>query len=252
MAEYIEHLQFPMDAGNVPAPSKKARLEDAARAGKGARIGVMSLFLTIAAVHLLALASPGPDFFFVSQIAISRSRREALAGVVGIALGVTVWAALALLGLQILLHRVAWLGRAMTLAGGAYLVWMGFQLLRSGFRRHPDLAPDAAVPAMALPGTPLTSLRRGFLTNIANPKAAVYFASIFSALVGDSVGPATRWGLAALVTIETLGWFTIVATIFGMPAFRRGYLRIQRWVDGLAGAVFIAFGLRLVLDRRAL
>ena len=71
-----------------------------------ATLEAMSLFLTIALVHIVALITPGPDFFFVSQLAASRSRREALAGVVGIALGVAVWAALALLGLHVLLQRL--------------------------------------------------------------------------------------------------------------------------------------------------
>ena len=81
----------------------------------------MSLFLTVAIVHLIALLSPGPDFFYVSQTAVSRSRHEAMAGVLGITLGVAIWAALALLGLQLLLHRLSWLERLITLGGGIYL-----------------------------------------------------------------------------------------------------------------------------------
>jgi threonine efflux protein len=205
----------------------------------------MNLFLTIALVHLLALMSPGPDFFFVSQMAISRSRREAMAGVVGIALGVVVWAALALLGLQLLLHRLAWLEQALAIAGGAYLCWMGLQMLRGALR--PAAASDHAVK---LERSSAAALRRGLLTNLANPKAAIYFASIFSAMIGDGVGASTRWGLLALVSVETLLWFAVVATVFGLPAIRRGYLRVQRWVDGVAGAVFVAFGLGLIFFRR--
>ncbi|WP_345786379.1 LysE family transporter [Pinirhizobacter sp.] len=217
-----------------------------ARRGSGTTliIGAMTLFLTIAFVQLLALMSPGPDFFFVSQMAISRSRREAMAGVAGIALGVVVWAALALLGLQILLHRLAWLGRLLAVAGGLYLCWMGVQMIRGA------LKPAGPSHAVALESNSRAALRRGFLTNLANPKAAIYFASIFSAIVGNSVGAGTRWGLLVLVSVETFVWFAVVAAIFGLPAIRRGYLRARRWIDGAAGAVFIAFGLTLVFDRR--
>jgi threonine efflux protein len=204
----------------------------------------MTLFLTIALVQLLALMSPGPDFFFVSQMAISRSRRDAMAGVTGIALGVVVWATLALLGLQILLHRLAWLGRLLAITGGLYLCWMGVQMLRGAFR------PSGPAQAVALESNAMAALRRGLLTNLANPKAAVYFASIFSALVGSGASAGTRWGLLVLVSVETFLWFTVVAAVFSLPAVRRGYLRARRWIDGAAGAVFVAFGLTLVFDRR--
>ncbi|HBX12457.1 MAG TPA: threonine export protein RhtC, partial [Leclercia adecarboxylata] len=70
---------------------------------------MLTLFLTVALVHIVALMSPGPDFFFVSQTAVSRSRKEAMMGVLGITLGVMVWAALALLGLNLILDKMAWL-----------------------------------------------------------------------------------------------------------------------------------------------
>jgi threonine efflux protein len=207
----------------------------------------MNLFLTIALVHLVALSSPGPDFFFVSQTAISRSRRQALFGVLGITLGITLWSALALLGLQLVLHRLAWLQQLIALAGGLYLAWMGLRLLRGALARAPAHHGQAA----AVSGGELATLRAGLLTNLANPKVVVYFGSVFSAFVGDRVDAAARWGLWTLVVAETFAWFALVAAFFALPAMRRGYLRLARWIDGFAGAVFIAFGLHLILARRA-
>jgi threonine efflux protein len=206
----------------------------------------VSLFLTIAFVHLIALLSPGPDFFFVSQLAVSRSRREAFYGVVGITLGVVVWSSLALLGLQWLLHQVSWLERAIAVCGGLYLCWMGVQMLRGALK--PAVAHSGAPAVTVSAGA---ALRMGLLTNLANPKAAIYFASIFSAFLNDGVSAASRWGLWLLVAVETLAWFTFVAGVFALPAMRRGYLRASRWIDGCAGAVFVAFGLHLVFARRA-
>ncbi|URL59035.1 LysE family transporter [Luteibacter flocculans] len=207
----------------------------------------MNLMLTVALVQIVALITPGPDFFFVSQLAASRSRREALAGVLGIALGVAAWAALALLGLQILLHRLAWLQRGIAIAGGAYLCWMGFQMLRAAWKAK----PDAAAPVVDVrQSSPWRALVRGLATNLANPKAAVYFASIFSAFVGEGMSAATRWGLWAMVTAETFAWFALVAAIFALPAMRRGYVRASRWIDGGAGAIFTLFGLHLIFGRR--
>lgn len=208
----------------------------------------MTLFLTIALVHLIALVTPGPDFFFVSQLAASRPRREAFAGVVGIALGVAVWAALALLGLQLLLVRLAWLERGISVLGGAYLCWMGVQMLRGAWKAD----PNAAAPVVDVRGSSSSrALIRGLATNIANPKAAIYFASIFSAFLAEGVGVGTRWALWTLVIVETFVWFSLVSAIFALPAMRRGYLRASRWIDGGAGVVFTLFGLNLIFGRKA-
>jgi threonine efflux protein len=208
----------------------------------------MSPFLSLAVVQLIALMSPGPDFFYVSQTAVSHSRREALAGVVGITLGVAIWAALALLGLQILLHRLAWLERSIAVCGGAYLCWMGLKMLRGAWVAP---AAGAATHAVRLANGPWRALRNGLFTNLANPKVVVYFGSIFSAFVGDGLGAGVRWGLWLMVVAETLLWFVLVAGVFALPAMRRGYLRLSRWIDGCAGAIFVLFGLHLIFARRA-
>lgn len=208
----------------------------------------MSLFLTIAVVHLVALLSPGPDFFFVSQTAVSRTRRQAMFGVLGITLGVVVWSALALAGLQLLLQRLVWLERVIAIAGGLYLAWMGVKMLRGAVR-----APAATgEPVATLQQSDWATLRAGLLTNLSNPKVVIYFGSVFSAFLGDGVSATARWGLWAMIIIETLLWFTVVASVFALPAMRRGYLRLSRWIDGFAGAVFVAFGLHLIFAKRSI
>lgn len=208
----------------------------------------MNLFLTIAVVHLVALLSPGPDFFFVSQTAVSRTRRQAMFGVIGITLGVVVWSALALAGLQLVLQRLAWLERLISIAGGLYLAWMGVKMLRGAIRAP---ATPAGEPQQVLQQSDWATLRAGLLTNLSNPKVVIYFGSVFSAFLGDGVSAGARWGLWSMVVVETLLWFTVVAGVFALPAMRRGYLRLSRWIDGLAGAVFVAFGLHLIFSRRA-
>jgi len=207
----------------------------------------VSLFLTIAVVHLLALLSPGPDFFFVSQTAVSRTRRQAMFGVVGITLGVVFWSAMALAGLQLVLQRLAWLERLIAVAGGLYLAWMGVKMLRGALRK--PVATTEQKPE--LQQGDLATLRAGLLTNLSNPKVVVYFGCVFSAFLGDGVSAGARWGLWGMIIAETLLWFTLVAGVFALPAMRRGYLKLSRWIDGLAGAVFVLFGLHLIFAKRA-
>ncbi|HEJ6973719.1 TPA: threonine export protein RhtC [Serratia marcescens] len=206
---------------------------------------MLMLFLTVALVHLIALMSPGPDFFFVSQTAASRSRREAMMGVVGISLGIVVWAGVALMGLHLILQKMAWLHQIIMVGGGIYLCWMGWQLLRSARAQQAQSAAEAQV---ALPKAG-RSFIRGFLTNLSNPKAVIYFGSVFSLFVGDSVGAGARWGLFLLIVAETFVWFSLVAVVFALPAMRRGYQRLAKWIDGVAGVLFTGFGLHLIFTR---
>ncbi|RTF01883.1 threonine export protein RhtC [Serratia marcescens] len=206
---------------------------------------MLMLFLTVALVHLIALMSPGPDFFFVSQPAASRSRREAMMGVVGISLGIVVWAGVALMGLHLILQKMAWLHQIIMVGGGMYLCWMGWQLLRSARAQQAQPAAEAQV---ALPKAG-RSFIRGFLTNLSNPKAVIYFGSVFSLFVGDSVGAGARWGLFLLIVAETFVWFSLVAVVFALPAMRRGYQRLAKWIDGGAGVLFTGFGVHLIFTR---
>ncbi|ELM3740725.1 threonine export protein RhtC [Yersinia ruckeri] len=206
---------------------------------------MLILFLTVALVHLIALMSPGPDFFFVSQTAASRSRREAMKGVVGISLGIVVWAAIALMGLHLILQKMAWLHQIIMVGGGLYLCWMGWQLLKSA-RAKGHLAEGQVEMALPLRGH---TFLRGFLTNLSNPKAVIYFGSVFSLFVGEDVSAGVRWGLFLLIVVETFTWFSIVACVFALPLMRRGYQRLSKWIDGLAGVLFVSFGLHLIFSR---
>ncbi|EKN3725043.1 TPA: threonine export protein RhtC [Yersinia enterocolitica] len=206
---------------------------------------MLMLFLTVALVHLVALMSPGPDFFFVSQTAASRSRREAMMGVTGISLGIVVWAGVALMGLNLILQKMAWLHQIIMVGGGLYLCWMGWQLLKSARSKRGTSEPEVQV---ALPARGRTFLR-GFLTNLSNPKAVIYFGSVFSLFVGDNVTAGARWGLFVLIVAETFVWFSIVACVFALPVMRRGYQRLSKWIDGLAGVLFAGFGIHLILSR---
>ena len=206
---------------------------------------MLMLFLTVALVDIIALMSPGPDFFFVSQTAVSRSRKEALMGVLGITCGVMVWAGVALLGLHLIIEKMAWLHTIIMVGGGLYLCWMGYQMLRGALKKSDAPAPEPQVE-LARSGR---SFLKGLLTNLANPKAIIYFGSVFSLFVGDNVGTGERWGIFLLIVLETLTWFTVVASLFALPAMRRGYQRMAKWIDGIAGTLFAGFGIHLIISR---
>ncbi len=217
-----------------------------------------AFFLKIFVVHLLALMLPGPDFFFVTRTAISSSRTAALSGVLGITAGCCVWATLSLAGIHLLFEAAPVLENLLMAAGGAYLTWMGAGLLRGLLRKKSadvgtteNEASDTRETSDTTASThsrERTPFLFGLFTNLANPKAVVYFASVFASFASAGLDTAQKGAVLALVLAETFAWFAFVALVFGLPSLQRGYRRAARAIDGAAGVVFVLFGLGLLRD----
>lgn len=210
---------------------------------------MLALLLLIAGTHLVALATPGPDFFLISQVAASHSRSAAFKATLGIALGVFVWAFLALLGLNMLLKKMAWLQKGIMLAGGVYLCYLAFLLLRSAWARNKATPPEGIQQVNASePKHREHFFIKGLLTNLSNPKAVIYFGSVFSAFVGKMTDGEMKWIVLAIIVVETILWFSLVSTIFSLPKMQKGYQRSAKWIDGLAGTLFAGFGSYLIFN----
>src|SRR5688500_1592683 len=95
-----------------------------------------------AIAHMLAVASPGPSFVLVAQVAASRSRAAALVATTALTVGAAIWAAAALFGLQSLFKHADWLYLALRIGGGLYLIWLGYQLIRHAGRGDLAAPPD--------------------------------------------------------------------------------------------------------------
>ncbi|GAA5011056.1 threonine export protein RhtC [Acinetobacter puyangensis] len=198
--------------------------------------------MTLVFIHLCALITPGPDFFLVSQTAISHSRKDSFYVVLGISCSVMVWALLALLGLNIIFEKMAWLRHVLFILGGIYLCYLGIQMLRAAFAKKSDQAPTMLI----LPQSGVLFFLKGFLTNLSNPKAVIYFGSVFSLFLVNPKLEGLHTLLLFIVTIETVIWFSLVMLVFSMPRFKAAYENAARWIDGISGGIFTLFGLYLI------
>ena len=200
---------------------------------------------TLIFIHFCALITPGPDFFIVSQTAISRSRKDAMLVVLGITGGVMFWAYFALMGLSIIFEKIVWLRQGLLIAGGLYLCWLGFQMLRSALSKGEQTVKQQ----ISLPQAPYLFFMKGLLTNLSNPKAVIYFGSIFSLFLSNPQFSQHHSLLLIIISIETLIWFTLVAFIFSLPAFRTTYQNFAKWIDGISGGAFTLLGVYLIGNR---
>jgi RhtB (resistance to homoserine/threonine) family protein len=206
-------------------------------------------FLTIAAVHLLAVASPGPDFFMVMRQSVGRGRSSALLTSLGTTLGIVFHISYTLLGIGLIVSKSIFVFNGMKIAGAAFLIWMGWQALRAHGQWEPVADPMAPPPA-----APHQSWRRaialGFLTNALNPKATLFFLAFFSVVI-DSRTPPWMLLLYALymVTVHLL-WYGGLSIFFTMEPVRRVYGRVGHWIERTMGAALILLGVRLLTWHR--
>lgn len=197
----------------------------------------------IAGVFLLACLSPGPVWVIVTSTSIAVSRRAGVLAGLGVAGATLTWATVGVLGAGVLLAGLAPLATTLRLAGAAYLVWIG---LRMVFKAR-DLAPLPGSLSSTAGGW--VSLRRGYLASITNPKAAVFFGSIFLAVL-PAHAPGWVYGTAVvLLTLLSAAWHCGLALVFSIAAIQARYRRAKARVDTVVGVLLIALGGRLALSR---
>jgi threonine efflux protein len=193
------------------------------------------VLLEIFLVHLAAMASPGPNVLLVTHTAMARSRGAGLRAALGVAAGSGLWAASAAIGLGLVLARGSVAGDVAAVLGGLYLVALGARTIRGATRPVASVGDDRAGGAA----------RRGLLTNLSNPKAAVFFLSVFATLLPAEASPGLRVAAVGVVLVDSLVWHALLAIVCSTRPARDAYARARRWIDRVAGAVMVGFGVRL-------
>ncbi len=198
-------------------------------------------FAGIAAAHLLAVASPGPDFAMVLRQSLAHGRRTAVWTSIGIGSAILLHATYCGLGLGLLLRSSTEAFAALRFIGAAYLAFLGLEGLRSRAR----VAGPAFLGGATVPG-PRAAWLAGFLTNALNPKAALFFIALFPVAVSAETPKLIQAGYGLWMSLTTMAWFSLVAFFFTRESVRRGYLRHGHWIDRVLGVVFLAFAVGLL------
>lgn len=191
---------------------------------------------------LLGAMIPGPSFVLVARNSISLSRGDGLATALGMGVGGIFFGGIALAGLYTLLVAVEWLYIALKVAGGLYLLYMASKIWRGAS------APITVDEGHAAP--PLSARRSfwvGLTTQLSNPKTAIWYGSIFAALLPHHPPLWCYVVLPPMVFLIEAGWYTVVALCFSSRRPRELYLHAKKWVDRIAAGVIAALGLRLIL-----
>lgn len=206
---------------------------------------LLPVLLHLSAIHILMAMIPGPNTVVVSYCSAALSRRAGLRAAGGIAVATFVWVALSLAGIGLLLAQAGGLYHVLRLGGAAYLVYVGWRMLRASRRS----AGGGEAATTAVPGGRSPFLA-GLATTLSNPKSAVFWTSVFALVVPADVPFWFLAAAAALVTAQSLAWYATVALLLSTPIARSHYRRLTAWLDRVAGAVMIVLGVRLANEVR--
>ena len=199
----------------------------------------MNLLLFVG-VSVVVIATPGPDTALTIRNALV-GRRAGVLTAAGVASGQLAWALLTAFGVASVLAAHQNLLVVLRVAGGAYLVYLGARALWSSWRS-----------STAPPPLPRAGGRRGYaqglVSNLANPKMAVFFLSLLPQFAGPEAPLPALAGLGLLFAVMTLVWLSVYALLVdrARKLLQRNVFR--RWMDRVTGVVLVALGIRLATE----
>ncbi len=198
----------------------------------------LSAFLAAYFLHLIAAASPGPAVLMAARIGVTEGLKTGVYLAISIGLGALFWAVSALFGLAVLFKIAPALLWGFKLAGGLFLIWIALQMWLH--------APEPLGTASAQTArSPISALRLGIVTQLSNPKPAVFFGAVF---VGTVPPHATAPAIALLLLAIFLNEFAcnvLVARLFSYGRTRRIYARLKTTIDRIFGGILALLGLKI-------
>jgi threonine/homoserine/homoserine lactone efflux protein len=204
---------------------------------------LLPLFAILGAL-LIGAISPGPSFVYIVRTSVAQSRRDGLAGALGMGVGAFIYGALALAGLRTLMTEAGWLFVALKVAGGLYLIYLAVNIFRGA------AAPVTVATADGGATDAVRSFWLGLATQLSNPKIVAVFGAVFAALLPENPPLWLDLAVPPLIFVQETAWYSVVALAFSSSHPRALYLRAKLWIDRVAGLVIGALGVRLLVEAR--
>lgn len=211
----------------------------------------MELFIAwclVAGVQLAATMSPGPAFVVAMHYGVSYSRRAAIFLALGLGMGVAAHVLFVLVGISLLISQSVLLYSAIKYAGAAYLFYIGIKNLRSARKAPQVKVEDRATSEVGEIGA-LKAFVTGFMTNLLNPKAVIFFTAVFTQFISADT-PSSVLALygGTSVMIEFV-WFACLGIVLTNERIKGYFTRVMRWIEGVCGGLLVALGVKLALSR---
>lgn len=201
-------------------------------------------FLTIAGVHLLAVASPGPDFAIVLKHSISYGRRIAMITSVGVGAAILLHVTYSLLGIGLLLKTNPLVYTIFSYVAAAYLVYIAIGALKS---KAPDTTAPVSANVIQSSISDKKAFAVGFLTNGLNPKATLFFLSVFAVAVSADTPSNVKLVYGLYLAVATGVWFCFLSYLLSTRKVRAFIRQYSHWFDRIMGGVLLLLAAKLVM-----
>lgn len=205
----------------------------------------IALIGTVTLIHILAVISPGPDFIMTVRNSLAYSRKTGVWTAIGIGLGISVHIFYCVAGLAFVISKSILLFNLIKFLGAGYLIYIGIKSILSKsskisigeHHKRADISPWKAV-------------RIGFLTNVLNPKATIFFLSLFTLVLSpDTPGPILGI-LSVIMVTSTMAWFSLVAVMLTHQTIRGIFERYQNVFSKTLGTLLVGLGVKVALSHK--
>lgn len=204
----------------------------------------LQIFLTVALVHLLAVVSPGPDFMMVTRNSVIYSRRTGIYSALGLGLGILVHITYSLIGIGYVISKSIILFNTIKLLGAFYLIYIGYKSLTS---KSSTLEKDI-IGANTKQITDFEAVKLGFITNATNPKATLFFLSLFTIVISPNTPFWLKFLMGGEMSLVTFLWFALVAVVLSHSFIKQRIGKIQHYAEKFIGIVLIGLGIKVALS----
>lgn len=209
---------------------------------------MISQFFTIGILMLLSSMLPGPDFALVTKNSVLHSRRAGLYTSLGVGSAILVHISYCMLGLAIVISESIVLFNLIKYIGAAYLIYLGITSLLSSAKDLEINTPTTDKPVTTLSNS--KAFRQGFLCNLLNPKATLFFLALFTVIIKPETPVVWELIYAVEMFIIITAWFATLSILLSHPTVLNQLNRVEKYIAKVLGVFLIGFGLVLAFIKK--
>lgn len=191
------------------------------------------------------MITPGPNFFITAQTTVKHSRSAGIFVVLGTCTGTIIWSLAGYFGIAYLFIAAPWIYTTLKVVGGSYIIYLGIRLIINSYKSSTQLD-------IHLENSQSNFLNwwKGLITNLSNPKTAMFITSLFASVLPKEPTILIGIFIVTLMVAISLIWYFFVVLLFSSDKVSDYYNRMQKWLEGFAGIVFLVFGAKLVFANK--
>ena len=197
-------------------------------------------FLTVASLHLFAVASPGPDFALVIRQCFRYGKKAAVWASLGISVGILVHVSLSLIGLGLVIAYQPSIFYGLKILASLYIFYLGVVSIFNKSILHLDEKEKSSTTLY------LRSFLTGLVTNTLNPKAFLFFITVFTLVISPSTSQLLQSIYGLYMSLATFLWFALISIIFTNESMTSKYVDLLPWIERTVGFILVIISIQIL------